>query len=96
VPLFLYTLYRVLVLAAAFGLLLLAGAHEVLAAAVAVVVAFLVSYLFLRGPRDAATAWLAARAEARAARRAAGPQSRFAKGVAEDERLEDAAADDDR
>jgi hypothetical protein len=68
VPLLLYTLYRVLVFAAAFVLLWWAGADPLLAVALAAVVAFAVSYLFLRGPRDAAAAWLASRAERRAPR----------------------------
>jgi hypothetical protein len=93
VPLFLYSLYRVLVFLAALGLLLWAGAQPVLAAVLAVVVAFAVSYLFLRGPRDAAAAWLSKGAERRNARRGAEPRGRFARSVDEDERYEDAAAD---
>ncbi|WP_425955117.1 DUF4229 domain-containing protein [Xylanimonas sp. McL0601] len=92
-PLFLYSLYRVVVLLAAFGLLLLLGAHPVVAAVVAVVVASAVAYLFLRRQRDAATAWLASKSEARKARRAEGPQGRFARRVAEDESAEDAGDD---
>jgi hypothetical protein len=68
VPLLLYTLYRVLVFAAAFVLLWWAGADPLLALALGAVVAFAVSYLFLRGPRDAAAAWLASRSERRAQR----------------------------
>jgi uncharacterized membrane protein YraQ (UPF0718 family) len=91
VPLFLYSLYRVALLLAAFGLLLLLGAQPVVAAVVAVIVASAVAYLFLRKQRDATTAWLASKAEARKAGRTAGPKSRFARRVAEDESVEDAA-----
>lgn len=92
-PLFLYTLFRVALLLAAFGLLLWAGASLPVALLGAIVIASAVAYLALRGPRDAATAWLAARAEARKARRAEGPASAFARRVAEDESIEDAADD---
>ncbi|GAB2451394.1 DUF4229 domain-containing protein [Xylanimonas ulmi] len=89
-PFLLYSLYRVVVLLAAFGLLLLLGAHPVVAGVLAILIASAVAYLFLRRQRDAATAWLAARAQARKERRAPG---RFARAVAQDEAAEDAADD---
>ncbi|WP_245885963.1 DUF4229 domain-containing protein [Xylanimonas oleitrophica] len=90
-PLFLYSLYRFLVLVAAFVLLLWAGAHVLLAAALAVVIAFAVSYLFLRGPRDAAATWMAGRVESRRAAKAA-------RGGAgdDDARFEDSVVDEGR
>jgi ABC-type siderophore export system fused ATPase/permease subunit len=90
VPLLLYTLYRVLVFAAAFGLLFWAGANPFLAVALAAVIAFAVSYLFLRGPRDAAASWLAARAERRSRR-----GERFSREAEADAAFEDAVVDAD-
>lgn len=92
-PLFLYSLYRAALLLAVFGLLLWAGASLPVALLGAVIIASAVAYLGLRVPRDRATAWLAARAEARKARREPGPTSPFARRVAEDESIEDAADD---
>lgn len=91
-PLVLYSLWRVVVLLAAFGLLILVGAHPLLAGVIAIVIASAVSYLFLRKQRDASTAWLAARADARKARRAAGEKTRFERQLAEDDAVEDAEA----
>ncbi|WP_162616506.1 DUF4229 domain-containing protein [Xylanimonas allomyrinae] len=89
-PFLLYSLYRVVVFAAVFALLLLLGAQPVVAGVVGVVVAAAVAYLFLRPARDAAAAWIAARAQARTERHR---QGRFARRVAEDESMEDAADD---
>lgn len=89
-PLLLYTLYRVLVFAAAFVLLLWAGANPLLAVVLAAVIAFAVSYLFLRGPRDAAAAWLAGRAERRGQR-----AQRFSRESEADAAYEDSVVDAD-
>ena len=88
-----YSLYRLALLLAAFGLLYWVGASLPVALLGAIIIASAVAYLALRGPRDAAAAWLAARAEARKARRAQGPTSAFARRVAQDESIEDAADD---
>ena len=92
-PLFVYTVYRVALLAGVFGLLLLVGASLPVALLGAIIIASAVSYLALTKPRDAATAWLAARAEARKAGRGERGQSAFARRLAEDEDVEDAADD---
>lgn len=65
-----YTLLRLALLGAAFGALYLVGLRGWLLPLVAVVVALATSYLTLRRPRDAATAWMASRSERRAARTA--------------------------
>jgi hypothetical protein len=65
VPLVLYTLWRILLFVAALGLGYAAGLRSWLLVLVAAVVAFAVSYLALRGPRDSASRWLAERAERR-------------------------------
>jgi len=69
-----YTLLRLALFGAAFGLLYLAGLRGWLLPIVAVVVALAVSYLTLGRPRDAAALWIATRAERRAAARAAAPK----------------------
>jgi hypothetical protein len=69
-----YTLLRLALFGAAFGLLYLAGLRGWLLPIVAVVVALAVSYLTLGKPRDAATQWMAARTERRTAERAAAPK----------------------
>lgn len=69
-----YTLLRLALFGAAFGLLHLAGLRGWPLPIVAVVVALAVSYLTLGRPRDAATRWMAERAERRAAERAAAPK----------------------
>lgn len=58
-PLVVYSLLRLAVLGVALGLGYLAGLRSWLLVIVATVVAALVSYLLLRGPRDAAAARLA-------------------------------------
>ncbi|MDT0165400.1 DUF4229 domain-containing protein [Actinotalea sp. AC32] len=83
-PVVTYSLLRLAVLVVAAALLWWAGVGGWLLAVLAVVVAWAVSYLFLRPQRDAAAAWLAARAERRAARPAE---------VDDDTAAEDAAAD---
>jgi hypothetical protein len=74
VPLLTYTLLRLALFGAALGLLYLAGLRGWLLPVVAVVVALAVSYLTLRKPRDAATRWMAARGDRRAAQRAVFPK----------------------
>lgn len=74
-PLLIYTLLRLALFGAAVGLLYLAGLRGWLLPIVAVVVALAVSYLTLSKPRDAATRWMAGRAERRAAERAAFPKT---------------------
>lgn len=69
-----YTLLRLALFGAAFGLLYVVGLRGWLLPIVAVVVALAVSYLTLSRPRDAATRWMAGRAERRAAERAAAPR----------------------
>jgi hypothetical protein len=49
----LYSLIRVGVFAAALVLLVLVGVNVIVAAVAAAVIGFCVSYIFLRGPRDA-------------------------------------------
>ncbi|WP_020016019.1 DUF4229 domain-containing protein [Promicromonospora sukumoe] len=73
-PLVIYSLLRVALVAAALGVLYLVGLRGWLLPVVAVVVALAVSYLTLGKPRDAATRWMADRAERRAAQRAATPK----------------------
>lgn len=70
-PLLTYTLLRLALFGGALGLLYLAGLRGWLLPIVAVVVALTVSYLTLRTPRDAATRWMAERADRRAERTAA-------------------------
>ncbi|MCA5895024.1 DUF4229 domain-containing protein [Isoptericola sp. NEAU-Y5] len=64
-PLVLYTLWRILIFVGALGLGYLLSMRSWLLVLFALVVAFAVSYLALRRPRDAAAAWLAERAERR-------------------------------
>ncbi|MFJ3403376.1 DUF4229 domain-containing protein [Promicromonospora sp. NPDC090134] len=73
-PLVIYSLLRVALVAAALGALYLVGLRGWLLPVVAVLVALAVSYLTLGRPRDAATEWMAGRAERRAAARAAAPK----------------------
>lgn len=68
-PVVLYSLYRLLLLAVAVVLLDLAGFESWLLLVLAVVVALLASQVLLRGPRDAAAVYLAQRAERRRAQR---------------------------
>ena len=83
-PVVLYSLYRLLLLAACVGLLAVAGFRGWLLLLVAVIIALLASPVLLRQPRDLAAIYLAERAEAR--RAAAGKPSR-------DEADEDAEAE---
>lgn len=87
-PLFLYTLWRVLLFAVVLVLLWWAGLRGWLSVVVAAVVALALAYLFLKGPRDAAAAWLAQRAQRR---RATG--ERFSRDAEADAAYEDAVVD---
>jgi membrane protein implicated in regulation of membrane protease activity len=87
VPVVIYSLLRLGLLAAAVGALWLVGLRDWLLVLVAIVVALLLSYALLRPQRDAAARWLAERAERRR------EPSRFAAGVAQDAAEEDAEAD---
>ncbi|WP_245534429.1 DUF4229 domain-containing protein [Xylanimonas cellulosilytica] len=89
-PLVVYTLLRLVVLVAAFFVILWAGAQPLVAGVLAVVVASAVSYLFLRRQRDATAVWIAQRVERR---KGATPRRGFARTVAEDEAAEDAATE---
>ena len=82
-----YTLLRVVLLGAAFGVLYWVGLRGWLLPVVAVVVALATSYLTLRRPRDAAARWMAQQGERRAARRPAPPRE-DADALHEDARLD--------
>lgn len=84
----LYTLWRVLLFVALLGVGYLVGLRSWLLVVVAAVVALAVSYLTLRGPRDAAAAWLAERAERRKA-----TGERFSRKIEDDAAYEDAVVD---
>jgi hypothetical protein len=84
----LYTLWRILLFVAVLGVGYLAGMRGWLLVVVAAVVALAVSYLALRGPRDAAAGWLAERAERRKS-----TGERFSRQIQDDAAYEDAAVD---
>ena len=86
-PLVAFLVLRAALLAAVLGVLWLAGLRSWLLVAVAVVVAYAVSYVALHRPRDAAARWLADRAQAR---RTSG--TGFSATVAADAEAEDAEA----
>ncbi|WP_165350442.1 DUF4229 domain-containing protein [Xylanimonas protaetiae] len=86
-PLVVYSLWRLALLAVVFVVVWAAGADPLLAGVVAVVVAALVSYLLLRRQRDASAAWIAQRVASRTKH-----QTAFSRAVAEDEAAEDEAA----
>lgn len=73
-PLLIYSLLRLALFGAALGLLYAVGMRGWLLPIVAVVVALALSYLTLRKPRDAATRWIAGRADRRAAERVVAPR----------------------
>lgn len=86
-PLFVYTLLRVLLVVAAGGLLYLAGLRGLLLVAVAIVVGALLSFLLLKGPRDRAAATLQKISE-----REPQPSKPDADALAEDSELDEASA----
>lgn len=87
-PVIVYSVLRLALLAVALVAGALAGLRDWLLVVVAALVAWGLSYVLLPGPRDAAARWLADRAERR---RATGV--RFSPGVEADEDAEDAEAD---
>ncbi|MFC8922185.1 DUF4229 domain-containing protein [Cellulosimicrobium sp. NPDC057127] len=87
-PLVVYSVLRLLLFGVALGALWLVGLRGWLLVLVAAAVALMLSYLTLRGPRDAASRYLAARAEHRAR-----TKERFSRAVEDDAAAEDAAVD---
>lgn len=87
-PVVLYSVLRLALLAVTLGGLWAAGLRGWLLVVVAAFAAWALSYVLLAGPRDGAALWLARRAERR---RASG--QRFTAGVEDDARAEDAEAD---
>ncbi len=86
-----YTVLRLALFVAAMGVLYLLGARGILNLALAAVVSMLLSYLLLRGPREA----LAQEVAGRVGRRLDGPAdgSRGMLGLDDDSAAEDAAVD---
>ncbi|MFE6234151.1 DUF4229 domain-containing protein [Cellulosimicrobium sp. NPDC057862] len=87
-PVVVYSVLRLLLFAAALGVLWFAGLRGWLLVLVAAVVALMLSYLTLRRPREAASRYLAARAEHRAR-----TGERFSREIEDDAAAEDAALD---
>ncbi|MBD8079488.1 DUF4229 domain-containing protein [Cellulosimicrobium arenosum] len=87
-PLVVYSVLRLLLFAAALGVLWMLQMRGWLLVLVAAAIAFMVSYLALRGPREAAAVYLAERAEH--SRRTG---ERFSREIEDDAALEDAAVD---
>ncbi|MCR1982673.1 DUF4229 domain-containing protein [Cellulosimicrobium cellulans] len=89
-PVVVYSVLRLLLLAVALGALWFAGLRGWLLVLVAAVVALMLSYLTLSKPREAASRYLAARAEHRAR-----TGERFSREIEDDAAAEDAEADAD-
>ena len=87
-PLVVYTLLRLALIAAAWVVLWLLGLTGPIWFVVAVLIGLMVSYAAFRGPRDAAARWLADRAARR--RAAKGPRT---SGIEDDADAEDRAID---
>ncbi len=87
-PVVVYSVLRVLLFVVALVVLGLAGLRDWLLVLVAAVVALMLSYLTLRRPREAASRWLAARAEHRSR-----TGERFSRQIEDDAAVEDAALD---
>ncbi|MFC8731905.1 DUF4229 domain-containing protein [Luteimicrobium sp. NPDC057192] len=87
-PLLVYTLLRLALIAAAWVVLWLLGLTGPIWFVVAVLIGLMVSYAAFRGPRDAAARWLAERVERR--RAAKGPRT---SGIEDDADEEDRAID---
>lgn len=83
-----YSVLRLALFAVCLGLLWWAGMRSWLVVVVAALLAWALSYVLLRGPRDAAALQLAERAERR---RALDGRDRFGGRAQEDADLEDAA-----
>lgn len=82
-----YSLLRLALFVACLAGLVLAGTGWLLGVVLAAVLAALLSYLLLSGPRDRAALWLQARSEAR------GDRPRLSRRATEDAAAEDAAVD---
>ena len=87
-PLLVYTLLRLALIAAAWVVLWLLGLTGPIWFVVAVLIGLMVSYAAFRGPRDAAARWLAERVERR--RAAKGPRTSR---IEDDADVEDRAID---
>ncbi|MBN0042459.1 DUF4229 domain-containing protein [Cellulosimicrobium cellulans] len=87
-PVVVYSVLRLLLFAVALAALWFAGLRGWLLVLVAAVVALMLSYLTLRKPRDAASRYLAERAEHRAR-----TGERFSREIEDDAAAEDAALD---
>jgi hypothetical protein len=87
-PVLKYTVMRLALFVVALAVLSLLGAGRLTAVVLAALVSALVSYLLLRGPRDAVGQVIAERVEHRLDR-----PGRFGQGLREDEQVEDAAVD---
>ncbi len=90
VPLLKFTVARLALFVAALLAMIVVGARGVLALGLAMVISLALSYVLLRGPRDA----LALALHERLQRRLDGPQSRFARRLAQDAEAEDVAVED--
>jgi hypothetical protein len=82
-----YSLLRLALFAVCLVGLVLVGTGWLLGVVLAAVLAALLSYLLLKGPRDRAALWLAERAERR------GDRPRLSRRAAQDAAEEDAAVD---
>jgi hypothetical protein len=87
VPFLVYSLLRLALLVVCVVGLWFAGMGLVYALLLGAVLAFMLSYLLLAGPRDRAALWLKARAVAR------GDRPRLSRSATEDAAVEDAAVD---
>lgn len=87
-PVVVYSVLRLLLFAASLGVLWLAGLRGWLLVLVAAALALMLSYLTLRAPREAASRYLAERAEHRAR-----TGERFSREIEDDAAAEDEAAD---
>lgn len=87
-PVLRYSLLRFALFTACLGVLYLAGARGLLDLVLAAAVSLALSYVLLAGPRRQVSELLAERTTRRTS-----PRGRFARGIAEDAALEDAAVD---
>jgi len=86
VPVVIYSVLRLALMAAVFGITYLLGAGLLIAALLAIVVGWSLSYLLLKPFADAAATWLAERGRAQAS----GEIPRFSAQISADEAAEDA------
>lgn len=86
-PVVTYSLLRIALFVVCLVVLVYAGTGWLFGVIIAAVVAALLSYLLLKGPRDRAALWLQARSDAR------GDRPRLSRAAAADAAAEDAAAD---